>query len=271
VSTQPPSHIKPPPAGAPFDAAASAYDDAFTHARMARELRGRVWARLDAVFAPGRPVLELGCGTGEDARHLAARGVPVVATDQSAAMLRLAAAKAAGLPVITAPLDLRALAPEPTVLSHAPYAGVFSNFGAVNALASFAPLAAWLAPLVMPGARVVVVVMGRWCAWEIGWHLLRCQPRTAFRRVQRGGAVAHVGGVPMTVHYPSTGALRRAFAPHFRLERVWPLGLLLPPSYLEPLTRRAWFPWRLLAALDRRLPWPLWADHTVYEWVRPGA
>ncbi len=253
---------------APFDAAAAAYDDGFTHTRLARELRGRVWARLDAVFAAGEPVLELGCGTGEDARHLAQRGVPVLATDQSPAMLRLAAAKTAGLPVTTAVLDLNTLAPPPDGLPAAPYAGVFSNFGALNALAEYGPLAAWLAPRVRPGGRLVFVIMGRWCAWEITWHLLRGRPRTAFRRLRRAGAVAHVGGASMTVHYPSTAHLRRAFAAGFRLERVWPLGLLLPPSYLEPLTCRRWFPWRVFAGLDRRLPWPRWADHTVYEWVR---
>jgi SAM-dependent methyltransferase len=253
---------------APFDRAATAYDDDFTRTPLARALRARVWARLDVAFAPGLPVLELGCGTGEDARHLAERGVPVVATDQSPLMLRQAAAKTTGLPVTTTLLDLQSLPPEPAVLAHAPFAGAFSNFGAVNGLAEFDSLAAWLAPLVRPGARVLLVVMGRWCAWEIAWHLLRLQPRAAFRRLRRGGAVAHVGGVPMTVHYPSTTALRRAFDPYFQLESLRPLGLFLPPSYLEPLTRRPWFPFRLFTALDRRLPWPLLADHTLYTWRR---
>jgi hypothetical protein len=72
----------------------------------------------------------------------------------------------------------------------------------------------------------------------------------------------------MTVHYPSTNRLRRAFAPAFQLTSVRPLGLLLPPSYLEPLTRRRLFPWRAAVALDRRLHRPLWADHTIYEFVR---
>jgi SAM-dependent methyltransferase len=253
---------------APFDHAAAAYDDDFTRTPLARALRARVWARLDALFATGQPVLELGCGTGEDARHLAARGVPVVATDQSSAMLEAAAVKTAGLSVTTALLDLKTLALDPAVRAAAPYAGAFSNFGATNALADFAPLAACLAPLIRPGGRLVLVIMGRWCAWEIAWHLLRFQPRQAFRRLRRGGAVAHVGGAPMTVHYPSTAALRRAFSAHFQLDRLEPLGLLLPPSYLEPLTRRAWFPFCLFAALDHRLPWLLLADHTVYEFVR---
>ena len=103
---------------------------------------------------------------------------------------------------------------------------------------------------------------------EIFWHLLHGDPHTAFRRLRRGGALARVGEATMPVYYPSTAELRRAFAPHFRLVRVRPLGNFLPPSYLEHLTRRWWFPFRLWAWLDQHLPWPLWADHTIYEFVR---
>jgi len=251
-----------------FDALAPDYDADFTATPLARALRGRVWARLDQLFPAGSSVLELACGTGEDARHLAERGVRVVATDQSPAMLALAQAKTAHLPVTVARLDLAALDPAPEILAHAPYSGVLSNFGGLNALAQHRDLAACLAPLVAPGGRLVLVVMGRYCAWEIGWHLLHLQPRRAFRRLNPGGATSQGGGVTFTVFYPSTAALRRAFAPHFRLARAWPLGLFLPPTYLEPLTRQRWFPFRLCAALDRRLPWPMWADHTVYEFVR---
>lgn len=253
-----------------FDALAPTYDADFTATPLARALRGRVWARLDQLFPAGTNVLELACGTGEDARHLAQRGVRVVATDQSTAMLALAEAKTAHLPVTVARLDLASPALDPAIHAAAPYAGVLSNFGGLNALPHHAALAAYLAPLVRPGGRLVLVVMGRYCAWEIGWHLLHLQPRRALRRLNPAGATSQAGGATFTVYYPSTAALRRDFAPHFRLDRVWPLGLCLPPTYLEPLTRRRWFPFRLAAALDRRLPWPLLADHTVCEFVRGG-
>src|SRR5690606_23171976 len=58
-----------------------------------RRLRSAAWAWMDRAFRPGDRVLELGCGTGADAVHLAGRGVAVVATDVSAEMRRLAAAR----------------------------------------------------------------------------------------------------------------------------------------------------------------------------------
>ena len=91
---------------APFDAAAARYDAEFTDTALGRALRQLVWRRLDAAFPPGARVLELACGTGEDARHLAGRGVSVFASDQSAAMLEIARQKCAGLPAQFAQLDL---------------------------------------------------------------------------------------------------------------------------------------------------------------------
>src|SRR5919197_5976680 len=79
---------------AAFDAAARSYDADFTTSRLGVWLRHRVWHVLEAACLPGQHVLELGCGTGEDAVWLAKRGVSVVATDASAMMLSVADRKA---------------------------------------------------------------------------------------------------------------------------------------------------------------------------------
>ena len=69
----------------PFDALAADYDRSFTASAIGQRMRAAVWRRLDTAFAPGERVLELNCGTGEDAVHLAERGVRVLATDVSPA------------------------------------------------------------------------------------------------------------------------------------------------------------------------------------------
>lgn len=52
----------------------------------------REWPFLERIFAavPSRRVLDLGCGTGEHSRHLAAHGFDVVGIDASPAMLEAA-------------------------------------------------------------------------------------------------------------------------------------------------------------------------------------
>ncbi|MFN8447316.1 MAG: class I SAM-dependent methyltransferase [Anaerolineae bacterium] len=92
-------------------------------------------------------ILELGCGTGEDALYLAGRGVRVTATDASPAMLAVARAKTADQPLVfVQPLDLNALPAD-----FPAFDGVFANFGVLNCLTDWRPLAAWLAQRIPPG------------------------------------------------------------------------------------------------------------------------
>ncbi len=260
--------------GSPFDAAAADYDRGFTDTPLGACLRRAVWRRLDARFAPGDRVLELGCGTGEDALHLAHRGVRVVATDAAAAMVETARRKLAaagdGGSVNTGGSEVRLLAIEDLGAEPAspPFDGAFANFGGLNCVADLAAVARALAERLRPGAPVLLCVMGPLAPWEWLWLLRRGQPREIFRRLRRGG----VRWRGLTVRYPAIGTLRRAFAADFRLLRVSAVGALLPTTSFAPWAAR--HP-RLLAALDRlerrveRLPPLPWlTDHYLAELVR---
>jgi 2-polyprenyl-3-methyl-5-hydroxy-6-metoxy-1,4-benzoquinol methylase len=252
---------------AAFDALATDYDAQFTGSAIGRVLRRTVWRRLDAAFAPGSRVLELNCGTGEDALHLASRGVRVLATDSSGAMIQQARAKlsAAG---VGASVEIRQLAIEDLAALEGSFDGVFSNFGGLNCVENVAALCRPLAALLPPGAPVFFCVMGPVTPWEWFWFLIRGEPRKAFRRLAREGTRWR----GLTVRYPSIRAMARAFAPEFRVRRVAGLGVLLPPSYAA-----AWLERRpaLLARLDRwerRIEaWPgvAWlGDHYIVEMER---
>lgn len=252
----------------PFDGIAADYDRAFTDSAIGRRQRAAVWRRLDATFAPGDRVLELNCGTGEDAVHLGARGVRVLATDISEPMLAVAHAKVehAGL---TGTVELARVAIER--LPHAApdgFDGAFSNFGGLNCIDDLPAVARALAAMLRPGAPALLCVMGPLVPWEWGWHLAHGQPRKAVRRLRRGGTAWR----GLTIRYPSIGGVRRAFAPHFAQRRVAAIGALVPPSYAEAWAQR--HP-RLLALLDRwerRLetlpPLPWLADHYLIELER---
>ena len=56
----------------------------------------------------------------------------------------------------------------------------------------------------------------------------------------------------MPVQYPAVRALARAFAPAWHLEKWQGIGVVVPPSYLEPVARQ--FP-RVLNAWARIDPW----------------
>jgi SAM-dependent methyltransferase len=255
-------------AASPFEDAAATYDETFTRTAIGTRMRAAVWRRLDAAFAPGSRVLELGCGTGEDALHLALRGVRVRATDAAEAMVREARTKAdlsgVGGLVETAVLGANRL----DELGDEPFDGALSNFGALNCVPELAPVASGLARLVRPRGRVVLCLLGRYVPWEWAWFLARGRRDAAFRRLAKGG----VEWRGIRVQYPPLRELRRTFDGGFRVTGVRAVGAFLPPTYAEGWAIR--HP-RLLGALDaveRSVgafpPFPSLADHVLLELER---
>ena len=257
----------------PFDPLAPTYDDTFTDTPIGRYLRGRVQARLDTRFQPGDHVLELGCGTGEDALHLARRGVRVLATDSSAAMLAVAREKTAGEPLVEVSyLDIRTHGDAPLRSESESFDGVFANFGPVNVLQDRRPLAKWLAGQVKPGGVVGMGVMGPLCLWEMAWHGLHLDFNTALRRLNGQAMFQAEDAVPLPVYYPTIARLERDFAPHFRRVHLEALGLFLPPSDVYGVIEKRPRLLHTLTALEQRFagiaPLARFADHYWIEFER---
>ncbi len=237
-------------ANAAFDALAPGYDRAFSETAVGRWLRARTHSWMEPLFAPGSRVLELGCGTGEDALWLARRGIDVLATDVSAAMLEQTRLKTCAEPNVTAAaLDLNAL---PSTFAGS-FGGVLANFGALNCVHDRRQLAAWLAARMTPGSCAAFAAMGPVCLWEIGWHSLHGEFRTAARRLHGQSAYRPAGGsAAIVVNYPSPTTLTREFAPYFRRAALRGLGLFLPPSDAFGVIERRPELLRALTALEGR-------------------
>jgi SAM-dependent methyltransferase len=224
----------PPPS--PFDELSTDYDHTFSRSEIGRRMRAAVWHRLDRVVHPGQRVLEVNCGTGEDAVHLARRGVRVHATDASPAMVAATREKVAhaGLSHLVSTevlaiedLDSRHLS------AHAPFDAVLSNFGGLNCVHDLHAVGRALGQLTRRGAVVVACVMGPVVPWEWGWYLAHGEPRRAIRRLR---SVTHWRG--MAIRYPAVGSFQQAFAADFAPERVGAVGVLVPPTYAESWAAR---------------------------------
>ena len=83
---------------AAFDGLAERYDAHFTATALGTVLRKMSWRRFERAFAGREYLLDIGCGTGEDAIHFAKLGHRVVATDASLQMVRMATRKAVIVP-----------------------------------------------------------------------------------------------------------------------------------------------------------------------------
>ena len=253
----------------PFDVIAGQYDACFTNSKIGRTQRQSVWQELDRLFQPGQRVLDINCGTGEDALHLAARGIRVVSFDASAEMIAVARRKLEASAHQNY-VDFRVLAiEEMSRLETAElYDGVLSNFAGLNCVADLRFVVHDLARLVKPGGRVILCLFGRFCLWEILWYALHGNLKKAFRRFRGKGVVASLApGHTVYVGYPSVRSLQQDFAAYFHIVSWKGTGVLVPPSYLEQWAVR--FP-RLFAfaawidpILGRSRGFRYLADHVV--------
>lgn len=259
-----------------LDAVASAFDDRadtydrFTDGVIGRTLRAAVQRRLLARFRPGDRVLEINCGTGEDAVWLASRGIHVVATDVSAGMLSVARRKVHDHGVADR-VDLRQVAIEAVDTRLGSFDGLLSNFGGLNCVASLGAVAPRLAACVRPGGFALWCVMGPLVPWEWAWFMAQARPAAAFRRLRRGG----VDWRGIRVRYPSVRETTRAASPWFVRRRVAALGCFVPPPYADAWALRHRDSLERLNRLERLVealrPCPDLSDHYLIELERTAA
>ena len=183
------------PAGLAFDSIAEKYNELFTRSLIGRAQRNAVWEVLRRTFQPGERVLELNCGTGEDALFLARMGVSVLACDASQKMISVAAQRMAA-DASRALVELEARPTECVGELHeaGSFDGVFSNFSGLNCVADLRDIAQQLSRLVKPGGRLLLCLSTRFCLWETLWYMGRGEPKRAFRR-WKGHAAASLGGI----------------------------------------------------------------------------
>lgn len=247
-----------PPAAAAFDGAAQTYDQDFPAGDPAvRLFRAAIWARADRHFPPGARVLDLGCGTGEDALHLAAGGRRVLAVDISRGMLEMARAGARALDLEGSVRFVQARAGRLPLGGAAAgtFQGAVSSFGPLNCEPDLEAVAGALGRALAPGGVAILAPLARVCPWEIAVHLVRLRPRQATARLWRRHST--VGGVRIAVRYPSVSEWRRLFeGAGFRLVEARSLGGLVPPP---GISRRLAAAVPALAAIEQALggAWPL--------------
>jgi ubiquinone/menaquinone biosynthesis C-methylase UbiE len=221
-----------------FDRLAARYDELWTLTTTGRLQRDAVWRHIAPLFRAGEIILDLGCGTGEDALRLERSGVQVRAFDASPAMVQIARQRGVAASVLMLE-DLEQL--------EGNFDGALSNFGALNCVANPADLRGPLARLIRPGGFLALCIMGRFCLWESAHFLAGAELRKATRRWS-GASVSTPLGI--RVYYPTARKLCRALRPHFTLVRSAGIGVFVPPSFSSPLSDTTL---KACAAIDRRV------------------
>jgi ubiquinone/menaquinone biosynthesis C-methylase UbiE len=254
-----------------FDALAAEYDSVFSESQtgMAQRRVTRQWLMNFLHGKHNLKILEINCGTGEDALWLASLGHTVTATDHSEAMIRRAQYKASTNKTVAAVNFLSCSFMElETTFNGQQFDLVFSNFAGLNC-ASPADLAAinnQLQKLLSDEGHLAVVIFGKYALWEFMYYAAKGQFREAGRRWgHQPVMIALAANVIQPVYYYSVARFIHLM-PSFRLVRKHPVGLCIPPSYLEKAMQKRPLLFKRLVKLEAQtIKFPgfsVLADHT---------
>ncbi len=221
-----------------FDQVASSYDDDFTFSSIGSMLRKHVWNYLDNFLVNRKEldVLELNSGTGEDAVYLGKKGHNVIATDISQEMIKIIDQKVVnndlGDKVLSKQLSFENLN---NTSNNKKYDLVFSNFGGLNCIGEkeLYELSINLKSLLKQNGHFIAVVMSKFCLWETVYFLVKFKLTEAFRRKGSQPKLVNVGNQPVNTWYYLPKEFIKIFGEYFNLDRVKPIGISLPPPYLE--------------------------------------
>ena len=214
-----------------FSHTAGAYDRDFTHTTIGIKQRRQVHNAILSYLNKSSSVLELNGGTGEDALFLAKHCGSVLTTDISPEMVNVSKAKTAHLEnVSTQVLDVNALDSN----SDKKYDLLFSNFGGLNCL-SPQELKIFMdnseSFLKLQGV-LIAVIMGRKTIWERLYFWLKKDEANKKRRRSKEAIESNIDGELVSTWYYSPKEVE-SMAKGIRIIALKPIGLFVPPSYLQ--------------------------------------
>lgn len=226
----------------PFDHIASAYNTELMQTVIGQLQRKRVWRYLEEITPGlnGLEILELTCGTGEDAELFGDRGFNIVATDLSEEMLKITQQKVQQYSlqskISSHYIDLDTF--DETVFNKK-FDLIFSNFSGINCISpvGLQKLLKKIPSILAPGGRMVAVVMPKRCVWETLHFIAKFQFARAFRRWTNKGVLTDPAIAGKTWYYQPIRVAR--WARHsFRVVRTIPIGITVPPGFLERIFHR---------------------------------
>jgi ubiquinone/menaquinone biosynthesis C-methylase UbiE len=230
--------------------------------------RERVRAHLLKYISAGNHILELNCGTGEDAIWFAKQGIQVRATDISTGMLSILAEK-----IKRENLDSHirfehcSFTSLETLSDKGPYDLIFSNFAGLNCTTELDKILQSFNALLKTNGIVTLVLLPPFCLWEM-LFLFKGKFRTATRRLfHKKGVNANVEGVSFKCRYYSPSYVIKALKPHIKVLETEGLCTVVPPSYIANFAENYPGLFRFLKQKEERWkskwPWKFIGDYYI--------
>lgn len=252
-----------------FDIAAAQYDTTFTFSKIGKAQRAMVYKYLNPIIQKKEKlsILELNCGTGEDAIQLARLGHNVLATDISEGMINVAKAKSHSKNLQFQTQDINTLN---RTHFKKEFDVIFSNFGGFNCISQqqIKEFFQTASNLLNPNGKIVLVIMPKHCLWERLYFILKGDLKRANRRNTNEAIPVNVEGVYVNTWYHNPESIVSSCANNFNVDDIKPVGLAIPPSYLENsfLSNRLFISiYKGIDYLFTSSYWSKYADHFLIE------
>jgi len=248
-----------------FDIHAKNYDTVFTYSQIGKAQRNRVYHFLnkDILKKQNLNILELNCGTGEDARYFAQQGHSVLASDISSEMIKVAKEKNKNTNIRFQQLDITKITSETFTEK---FDLIFSNFGGLNCL-SKSDLESFIQTsesLLSPSGKVALVIMPKYCLWERFYFSIKGEFKKAGRRNTNKPLMVNVEGNPVSTWYYNPKEVVTLASNIYKTTAINPIGVKIPPSYLESFFSKKRSLLKLLIWAERLFSnrfWAKYADH----------
>ncbi len=232
-------HIQEQVTAAAFDKQAAVFDELYHANSIIQYKRQRVRDHLETFLLPASHILELNAGTGDDAIYFAAKGHRIHATDISPGMQAALKKKIMQQGMAAAiSSELCSFNELGKLQQPGPYDYIFSNFAGLNCTSRLEKVLDSFSLLLRPGGFVTLVMLPKFCLWEL-LLMFRGKFKTAFRRFTgSGGARAHIEGEHFRCWYYNPSFIRRHLKNTFDVRKTEGLCSLVPPSYLEDFAEK---------------------------------
>lgn len=259
----------------PFDELARDYDTMFTNSVIGKAQREIVRRFLKQRIIHGSEILEINCGTGEDAYYLTTLGCSVFATDASKGMIQIAEGKRENISDDGSPVFKQASIQDlDLVVGTKKFDLIFSNFSGLNCLTETELIqsAGRFHSFLKPNGRMIFILFGTNCFWEKFYFFLKQKKRELHRRSMNKSMDVQLLNSQMPVYYYKPAVLRDMYSTFFKLEALRPVGLFIPPTYLEPFFHQKKVLFRILKSADKLFESFAFlsnqADHYIIEFRR---
>ncbi len=217
-----------------FDDYAISYDLYFEENNITKILRKKIQTIFLSYFKKEDLILELNCGTGNDAIFLAQNGINIFATDISQKMIEVTSEK-----ILKLNLENNITLEQKSIenifeLQTKNFDGIFSNFGGINCVTNISNVFYDVNNLLKPNGIFILNYMNKFCLFETIAFLKKGKLKKAFERLHKNGVDVKLQNEYVKTYYYFANQIKQNSQKYFDIIQLTGLNFFSPnPNFID--------------------------------------